>query len=119
MRGSSVFVRIVAHRCAFLMSVQRLHRRIEVERVLLREQGREAVQVLVPHPLERCFGIHAKQTPPHRIAGLRLRHSEKLGGYRVAEKRIEMTEPLRTVENAERGGADYIALFGCVIAGVD
>ena len=30
-----------------------------------------------------------------------------------------MTKPLRTVENAERGGADYIALFRRVVAGVE
>ena len=72
-------MRIVADRRAFLMPVQCLHRGIEVEHVLLCEQGSETVQVLVPHPFECGLGIHAEQASPHRIARLRLRHSEKFG----------------------------------------
>ena len=111
-------VRVVADDRALLMPVERLHRRVEVQHVVLRQDRRDAAQVLAPHPHEALLRVHLLHAAPDGVAGHQLLHPERLGRDAVARERVEVPEALRAVEYPQDRRADHVALLRAVRARV-
>ena len=78
------FARIVADHCAFLMTVERLHRSIDIENPRLVEQRPDAIIEMPLQPLQARAFVDLRQRPPQRIFADHFVHAEQRRVDRIA-----------------------------------
>ena len=115
-RGPSGLLRVVAERRPLLVAVERLHRRVHVEDVVLVQQGFDKVEVRVPYPLDPRLHRDRLQVPPHGVAGHEPPDPEQLRRDRVAGEAVEVPVAVRAVRHPDDRGAERLAVRRGVVA---
>jgi hypothetical protein len=75
---------IVADDCPFLMAVERLYGRIDVEYPRLREKRRRAIIEMPTHPHRALIFVDRREGAPHGVLANDLVHAEKLWKNAIA-----------------------------------
>ena len=91
-RGPARLVRVVAQLGALLVPVERLDGRVQVQRVVVRQQRRRAPEQGVPRPRESRRRVlrRPQDEAPHRVAGAHAAHAEGRCSHLVAAQLPEV-----------------------------
>ena len=115
-RRASGLLRVVAELRPLLAPVDRLHRRVEVEDVVLRHHVLQEMQVLPPDP-RKCLALgDGREVSPHGVARHEPPDAEQLRRRRVAVEAVEVPEPRRAVDHRHHHRGDQVAHVGRVVA---
>ena len=109
-------LRAVARLRPLLAPAGRLHGRVEVEDVVLRDHVLQEAQVLASDPRQRLFRRDGREVPPHRVARHEPPDAEQLRGGRVAAQAVEVPEPRRPVDHGHHDGHNQVPHLRRVVA---
>ena len=109
---------IVADHRSFLMAVERLHRRIDVEYPRLAQKRLHAMVEMTSQPVRARFFLDRRERPPNRVLADDLAHVEKLGQHAVAPQRRDMRVALVPGQHRQHRRPQHVALLGRVRTGV-
>ena len=115
-RRASGLLRVVAELRPLLVTVDRLHRRVEVEDVVLRRHVLQEAQVLAPDPRQRLALGDGREVPPHGVARHEPTDAEQLRRRRVAMEAVEVPEPRRPIDHRHHHSRDQVAHRRGVVA---
>ena len=117
-RRSSRLLRVVRHHRAFLLAVQRLDRRVDVQNPRHIEQGRGALAQVAIEPAHAGLFRDRQQSPAQRVLADHLVHPQQPGiGPVTADRRDVRVAPVPR-QDRQHPGAQHIGLPWCVGARV-
>ena len=102
---------IVADDRPFLMAVDRLHGRIDVEYPLLGEKRRRAIIEMPSHPRRAFVFVDRREGAPHGVLANDLVHAEKLWKNAVATERRYVSITLVPRQHRQHCRSQHVAFF--------
>jgi hypothetical protein len=118
-RGPARLLRVVRHHRPFLLAVQRLDRRVDVQNPGHIEQGRGALAQVAVEPAHPFVLGNRQQRPAQRVLADHLVHPQQPRIDPVTANRRDVRVAPVPRQNRQHPGAQHIGLARCVRARVD